>query len=34
MEGIKKHEMYVDGRYVDTKIFKLLREDWVNKKQE
>ncbi len=31
-EGIKKHEMYVDGRYVDTKIYRLLKEDWLKRK--
>ncbi len=32
-EGTKKHEMYVDGKYVDTKIFQILKEDWVKKKK-
>ena len=30
-EGIRKHEMYVDGNYVDTKIYGLLRKDWMKK---
>jgi len=34
LEGVKKHEMYVDGKYVDTKIFQLLKEDWVKGKQD
>jgi RimJ/RimL family protein N-acetyltransferase len=33
LEGIKKDEMYVDGKYVDTKIFLLLKEDWAKKEK-
>lgn len=33
IEGIKKHEMYVDGKYVDEKTYGLLKEDWVNSKK-
>ncbi len=29
-EGLGKHEMYVDGNYLDEKIYCLLREDWLN----
>ncbi|UCC20850.1 MAG: GNAT family N-acetyltransferase [Promethearchaeota archaeon] len=32
-EGIRKHEMYIDGRYVDTKVFRLLKEDWLKSKK-
>lgn len=33
-EGIKKDEMYIDGIYVDNKVFQLLKEDWVKKRQK
>ncbi|MFX1379481.1 MAG: GNAT family N-acetyltransferase [Promethearchaeota archaeon] len=32
LEGIKKHEMYVDGKYIDNKIYRLLKEDWMKNK--
>ncbi|MFW9828847.1 MAG: GNAT family N-acetyltransferase [Candidatus Thorarchaeota archaeon] len=28
-EGIREDEFYVDGNYVDVKIYGLLREDWM-----
>ena len=30
-EGIQKHEMYVDGKYVDEKTYRMLKEDWLKK---
>jgi RimJ/RimL family protein N-acetyltransferase len=32
-DGIRKHEMYVDGKYVDAKIFRLSKEDWIKSKK-
>ncbi|MFW9877958.1 MAG: GNAT family N-acetyltransferase [Candidatus Thorarchaeota archaeon] len=32
-EGIRKHEMYVDGKYVDGKTFRLLKEDWLKSRK-
>ena len=31
-EGIQKADMYVDGKYVDEKTYRLLKEDWINRK--
>ena len=33
-EGVKKHEMYIDGKYVDTKIYRLLKDDWIKRKSK
>ncbi|MFX1387670.1 MAG: GNAT family N-acetyltransferase [Promethearchaeota archaeon] len=33
IEGIQKHEMYVDGKYVDEKTYRLLKDDWLNSKK-
>jgi RimJ/RimL family protein N-acetyltransferase len=33
LDGIKQHEMYIDGKYVDTKIFGLFKEDWLKYRQ-
>ncbi|MFX1595834.1 MAG: GNAT family N-acetyltransferase [Promethearchaeota archaeon] len=33
-EGIREHEMYVDGKYVDNKTYRLLKEDWMKKKKK
>jgi RimJ/RimL family protein N-acetyltransferase len=35
-EGIRKHEMFIDGKYVDVKTYRLLKEDWLkrNKKKD
>ena len=33
LEGIRKHEMYIDGKYVDVKIFRLLKEDWLKSRE-
>jgi RimJ/RimL family protein N-acetyltransferase len=30
-EGIQKDEMFLDGKYVDVKIYRLLKEDWIKK---
>lgn len=32
-EGIRKHEMYIDGKYIDAKIFRLLKEDWIKSRK-
>ncbi len=34
LEGIQKEEFYVDGEYVDTKKYCLLKEDWLKRKKE
>jgi RimJ/RimL family protein N-acetyltransferase len=31
-EGIGKHDMYVDGKYLDEKRYCLLKEDWLKSK--
>ncbi len=28
-EGVRKHEMYVDGKYINAKAFHILKEDWL-----
>lgn len=33
LDGIRKHEMYVDGKYVDAKIFRLSKEDWIKSRE-
>jgi RimJ/RimL family protein N-acetyltransferase len=32
-DGIRKHEMYVDGKYLDSKTFRILKEDWLKSKK-
>ena len=32
-EGTLKQQGYVDGKYVDVKCFRLLREEWIKKKE-
>ncbi len=32
-EGIRKHEMYVDGKYHDTKTYHISKEDWIKSKK-
>ncbi len=34
LEGIQKDEFYIDGEYIDTKTYCLLKEDWLKKKKE
>lgn len=34
LEGIEKEAMYVDGKYLDNKTFRLLKEDWVKRKKK
>ena len=31
LEGIKKKSIYVDGKYVDERKYRILREDWFSK---
>ncbi|MFW9988751.1 MAG: GNAT family N-acetyltransferase [Candidatus Odinarchaeota archaeon] len=33
-EGISKDNMYVNGRYHDCKTYRILKEDWMNKKNK
>ena len=33
LEGIQKHEFYVDGKYLDAKIYRLLKEDWLKRNE-
>ncbi len=33
LEGIEKEEIYVDGKYLDNKTFRLLKEDWKQKRE-
>lgn len=33
LEGIRKHTMYIDGKYVDVKTHSLLKKDWLNSKK-
>ena len=33
LEGIRKHTMYIDGKYVDVKTHSLLKENWLNSKK-
>ncbi|MFX1424969.1 MAG: GNAT family N-acetyltransferase [Promethearchaeota archaeon] len=33
LEGIEKESIYVDGKYLDNKTFRLLKEDWINRKK-
>ncbi len=33
-EGIRKGEMYVNGKYVDGKIYHISKEDWMNRKNK
>jgi RimJ/RimL family protein N-acetyltransferase len=33
-EGIGKQDMYVDGKYVDEKTYRLLKEDWMKRKKK
>jgi RimJ/RimL family protein N-acetyltransferase len=33
-EGIRKHGMYVNGKYVDAKTYRLLKEDWLKRKKK
>jgi RimJ/RimL family protein N-acetyltransferase len=30
-EGIRKDELFVDGKYVDVKTYRLLRKEWMEK---
>ncbi len=32
-EGIRKHEMYVGGKYLDVKTYRISKEDWVKSKK-
>lgn len=32
-EGIRKHGMYIDGEYLDSKTYCLLKEDWLKSKK-
>lgn len=32
LEGIRKHTMYIDGKYIDVKTHSLLKEDWLKRK--
>jgi len=32
-EGIRKHEMYVGGNYLDVKTYRLSKEEWSNSKK-
>ena len=34
LEGIGREEMYVDGEYLDNKIFRLLKDDWITRKKK
>ncbi|NVM35620.1 MAG: GNAT family N-acetyltransferase [Candidatus Lokiarchaeota archaeon] len=33
-EGIQKNDMYVNGKYHDGKTYRILKEDWMNKKNK
>ena len=33
LEGIEKESKYVDGKYLDNKTFRLLKEDWIKRKK-
>ncbi len=33
-EGIQKGDMYVNGKYHDSKIYCILKEDWMNRKNK
>lgn len=33
LEGIQKDEFYVDGNYLDVKIYSLLKEDWMKRNE-
>ncbi len=33
-EGIRKHSMYVDGKFVDVKVHSLHKEDWIKSKKD
>ena len=34
LEGIGREEMYVDGKYLDNKVFRLLKKDWQKIKEK
>ena len=34
LEGVRKDTMYVDGRYVDSKIYLLTKEDWLKNNKD
>jgi RimJ/RimL family protein N-acetyltransferase len=33
-EGIEKDEFFVDGKYIDSKVYRLTKEDWVKRNKE
>ncbi len=33
-EGTLKKHWYVDGKYVDVKCFRLLKEEWIKKNED
>ena len=33
-EGVRRDAIYVDGRYVDNKIYLLMKEDWLTRKKD
>ncbi|NVM35622.1 MAG: GNAT family N-acetyltransferase [Candidatus Lokiarchaeota archaeon] len=34
LEGIQKHEFFVDGEFLDVKKYCILKEDWLGRKKE
>lgn len=34
LEGIQKHEFFVDGEFLDVKRYRILKEDWLKRKKE
>ncbi|MFW9877959.1 MAG: GNAT family N-acetyltransferase [Candidatus Thorarchaeota archaeon] len=34
LEGIHKDDLFVDGKHVNTKIYRLLKEDWIKRKEK
>ncbi len=34
LEGIQKHESFVDGEFRDLKKYRILKEDWLERKKE
>jgi RimJ/RimL family protein N-acetyltransferase len=33
-EGIERDDFYVDGKYVDSKVYRITKEDWLQRKRE
>jgi RimJ/RimL family protein N-acetyltransferase len=33
LEGVEKKTIYIDGEYVDARVYRYLKEDWLKLKK-